>query len=126
LIDGLEKERPPGADLTTTHGDFHVDQLMMRDGGFVCLDFDGMCRAPAALDLATYAADVVRGRSDDVAQVEAVLAPLIDGYGRVPDDLEWYLRTAILCRATHPFRAQVPNWAERVAAMVAVADEVRL
>ena len=126
MIDGLERSMPAGADLTTAHGDFHVDQLMMRDGSFVCLDFDGMCVAPSALDLATYAADVVRGRPNDVAQVEEVLAPLVDGYGRVPDDLEWYLRAAILCRATHPFRAQVANWAERVSAMVAVAGEVRL
>jgi hypothetical protein len=126
IVDGLGRAMPAEAELTSAHGDFHVDQLMARNGDFVCLDFDGMCVAPAALDLATYAADVARGRPGDVAHIEAVLAPLLEGYGRYPEHLDWYLRSAILCRATHPFRTQARNWAERVTAMVAAAEEVRL
>jgi Ser/Thr protein kinase RdoA (MazF antagonist) len=107
--------------MAPAHGDFHVDQLIVQDDSFVCIDFDGMCTAPAALDIATYAADVVRGRGDDEARIQAVLEPLLEGYGERPDSLDWYLCTAILCRATHPFRSQASHWPERVEAMIEAA-----
>ena len=44
------------------HGDFHVDQLLIGAGEIAVVDFDQMCLAAPALDIATYAADVVRGR----------------------------------------------------------------
>ncbi|HKN96100.1 MAG TPA: ABC transporter transmembrane domain-containing protein [Pseudonocardiaceae bacterium] len=124
LTDRLARLLPADPDLLPAHGDFHVDQLIVSDGRFAVVDFDDMCLAPAALDAATYAADVVRGRDDDVERVFAVLDPLCDGYRSTPDHIEWYLSTAILCRMTHPFRAQAPNWPERVRAMVRAASEV--
>jgi hypothetical protein len=86
------------------------------------IDLDELCLADPALDLATYAADVVRGRTGDLAGVEAVLEPLLDGYGGRPADLDWHLAAAILGRAAHPFHRQVPAWPERVEAMVATAE----
>ena len=124
LTDRLERSLPSGPDLAPSHGDFHVDQLIVSGGRLVVVDFDGMCLAPAALDVATYAADVVRGRENDLDRVFAVLDPLCDGFGGTPDCIEWYLSAAILCRATHPFRAQTPRWRERVRATVEAADEV--
>ena len=124
LADRLTRSLPADPALVSAHGDFHVDQILVGHDRLVVVDFDGMCRAPAALDVATYAADVVRGRDDDLDRVFAVLDPLREGYGRTPDHVEWYLSTAILCRATHPFRAQVPNWEARVRAMAGAAEEV--
>jgi Phosphotransferase enzyme family len=123
LIERLNRSMPADARLTSAHGDFHVDQLIAKGARLTVIDFDGMCKAPAALDVATYAADVVRGRRDDLERVFAVLGPLCDGYGGTPEGIEWYLSTAILCRATHPFRAQTSNWQERVEAMVCAAEE---
>jgi Ser/Thr protein kinase RdoA (MazF antagonist) len=88
------------------------------------IDFDGLCRAAPALDLATYAADVARGRASDVDAVHAVLEPLLEGYGSRPDALDWHLGAAILGRAAHPFQRQLPGWPERVERMVAAAEEV--
>lgn len=124
LTDRLARMLPAGLALASAHGDFHVDQLIVNREGLVVVDFDDMCKAPAALDAATYAADVVRGREDDIERVFAVLGPLCEGYGGTPACIEWYLSTAILCRATHPFRAQAPNWRERVRAVVRAAEGV--
>jgi hypothetical protein len=124
LTDRLEQSLPASLPLVAAHGDFHVDQLIANDERLMVIDFDGMCRAPAALDLATYAADVVRGREGDLDRVLAALKPLCDAYGSPPDAIEWYLSTAILCRATHPFRSQAHEWPERVRAMVNAAEEV--
>jgi ATP-binding cassette, subfamily B, bacterial len=122
LVERLAGGMPTGLAFVPAHGDFHVDQLIVTDQKFAVIDFDGMCYAPAALDIATYAADVVRGRTQDLDNVSAVLAEVLDGYGTEPDGLKWYLCTAILARSTHPFRAQTPNWPQRVTAMVAAAE----
>ena len=122
LIERLTGDRPTDLALVPAHGDFHVDQLIVSDERFAVIDFDGMCYAPAALDIATYAADVVRGRKGDLDGVTAVLGGLLDGYGSSPDALNWYVCTAILARSTHPFRAQTPNWPQRVEAMIAAAE----
>jgi ABC-type multidrug transport system ATPase subunit len=124
LLARLGRELPSGLALAPAHGDFHVDQLLVGDEISV-VDFDEMCLAAPALDLATYAADVVRGREGDLATVGEVLAGLLDGYGAPPEALDWHLSVAILARAAHPFHRQVPGWAERVEAMVAAAEVAR-
>jgi hypothetical protein len=122
LVRRLGDALPAGLPLVPAHGDFHVDQLLVRDGDIAVVDFDGLCAAAPALDLATYAADVVRGRPGDLDRVHAVLDPLLEGYGGRPEALEWHLAAAVLARAAHPFQRQVPGWRERVEATVAVAE----
>ena len=120
----LRRELPPEEDLLPAHGDFHVNQLLRVGGRLVVVDFDGMCLAPRAVDLATFLADVVRGRGRDLATIENVAEPLLVGYGRRPPALDWYLAAMILTRAPHPFHRLVPGWPDRVAETVAVAEEV--
>ncbi|HET6547626.1 MAG TPA: phosphotransferase [Solirubrobacter sp.] len=122
LLHRLTRELPIKAALRPAHGDFHVDQFLQATNGLAVIDFDGLCLAAPAFDLATYAADVVRGRGDDREAVEAVLAPLLDGYGERPNALDWHLSAAILTRAAHPFHRQVPAWRERMEAMVTTAE----
>jgi ATP-binding cassette subfamily B protein len=123
LVARLGDALPAGLPLVPAHGDFHVDQLLIGAGGDIAVvDFDQMCAAPAALDLATYAADVVRGRPGDLDRVHAVLDPLLEGYGERPAELDWHLAAAVLARAAHPFQRQVPRWRERAEATVAVAE----
>jgi hypothetical protein len=124
LVRRLGERRPPDAGGVPAHGDFHADQLLLTDDGLAVIDFDEMCLAAPALDLATYAADVVRGRDGDLDEVHAVLEPLLAGYGGRPGDLDWHLAAAILGRAAHPFHRQVRDWAQRVEAMVAAAEAV--
>jgi ATP-binding cassette, subfamily B, bacterial len=122
LVRRLGEALPARLPLVPAHGDFHVDQLLVGAGDIAVVDFDQMCAAPAALDLATYAADVVRGRPGDLERVHAVLEPLLEGYGARPAALDWQLAAAVLGRAAHPFQRQVPRWPERSEATVAVAE----
>jgi hypothetical protein len=124
LVRRLAAEQPADARGVPAHGDFHVDQLLLTADGVAVIDFDGLCRAAPALDLASYAADVVRGRDADVDAVRAVLEPLLEGYGSRPEALDWHLSAAILGRAAHPFQRQLPGWPERVERMVAAAEEI--
>ena len=68
----------------------------------------------AALDLATYAADVVRGRDGDLVAVDEVLEACSTGYGERPGGARLAPSAAILGRAAHPFHRQVPAWPDRV------------
>lgn len=124
LVARLRRETPNGTRHVPTHGDFHVDQLLRVGSGLVALDFDDMCLAAPALDLAAYLADVVRGRDGDLDAVEAVRAPLLRGYGGCPPALEWHVAAVTLTRASHPFQRYVPGWPERVENMVAAAEAV--
>jgi energy-coupling factor transporter ATP-binding protein EcfA2 len=123
LVHRLGEATPGEGRFVPAHGDFHVDQLLAGPEGIAVVDFDGLALAAPAFDLATYAADVVRGRDGDLEAVHAVLEPLLAGYGGRPADLDWHLAAALLARVAHPFQRQVPHWEERVEAMVTVAEE---
>lgn len=122
LLRALDASAPRLTPLAPAHGDFHVDQLLVERGVPRIVDFDDMCLAPAALDLATYAADVVRGRPEDKASLTAVVRPLLAAYGDEPPGFQWYLATAVLCRCTHAFRVFAPDWPERVEGTLSVAE----
>jgi ATP-binding cassette subfamily B protein len=124
LVAALHMTAPDPGPLVPTHGDFHVDQLLRVGGELVVIDFDGMCLAAPAFDLATYLADVVRGKGGDLAAIEAVRRPLLAGYGAGPPALEWYLAAVVLTRAPHPFHRLAPAWPERVGGMVRTAEQV--
>jgi ATP-binding cassette subfamily B protein/subfamily B ATP-binding cassette protein MsbA len=122
LLRKLMATMPRVTRLVPCHGDFHPDQMIQTKKGLAVVDFDGMCLAAPAQDIATYLADVVRGRRRDDERLEAVREPLLDGYGRVPESLDWYLATAILGRVAHPFQRQVEDWPARVEATLAAAE----
>jgi ATP-binding cassette, subfamily B, bacterial len=124
LVARLRDTTPGPGPLVPSHGDFHVDQLLRVGDELVVIDFDGMCLAPSAFDLATYLADVVRGRGGDLARIEAARGPLLEGYGGQPGDLEWYLAAVVLTRAPHPFHRFTPGWPGRVEGTVTTAEAV--
>jgi ABC-type multidrug transport system fused ATPase/permease subunit len=124
LLERLSQDAPTALPLVVSHGDFSSHQLLASPHGLTLVDFDGLCRAPAALDLATYAAYVVRADSDAPARVDRVLEGLLAAYGEAPPAVSWYLATCILRRAARPFRYFEPDWPERVGGMLAAAEAV--
>jgi ATP-binding cassette, subfamily B, bacterial len=122
LLGKLEDTLPRGLGRVPTHGDFNARQLVDGPDGLVVTDFDAMCAAPAALDVATYLAYLIRGDAADLGSAFAVLDLLLEEYGERPEELSWYLATMILRRSPRPFRYQDERWPERVAAMVAAAE----
>ncbi|MEA2392179.1 MAG: ATP-binding cassette, subfamily bacterial [Solirubrobacteraceae bacterium] len=110
--------------LVPAHGDFHVGALVVRGDDLAVVDFDAICVADPAYDLARYASELARGDDDDLERVAAALDPLLEGYGDHPPRLSWYLAATILGRAARPFQRQSEAWPERVEAMLATAQEV--
>jgi Ser/Thr protein kinase RdoA (MazF antagonist) len=122
LLEQLGRGTPAALPLVPAHGDFNSRQLLASGDGLALVDFDAFCRAPAALDLATYAAYVVLGDEEAFERAGEVLAGLLEGYGASPAELPWYLATCILRRAARPFRYLEPDWQERVGGMLAAAE----
>ena len=88
------------------------------------LDFDEACLAPRALDVASYAANLVSGRPGDLARAGAALGALLEGYGERPEGLPWYLSASLLRRAPSPFRLHKRRWLQRTESIVAAAEAV--
>ncbi|HEV3379025.1 MAG TPA: glycosyltransferase [Thermoleophilaceae bacterium] len=122
LVRRLEAAQPADLEAVAAHGDFHAGRLLGAAGELFITDFDAMCAAPAALDLATYTARVVRGEAGDLDAALAVMEVVVEGYGGRPEQLSWYLATAILRRSTEPFRRQDEQWPERIEGIVSAAE----
>jgi Phosphotransferase enzyme family len=122
LLRKLEDEAPAGVEVVPSHGDFHVRQFVEHKGELAVLDLDRMCAAPAALDLATYAADTVAGSERDLDVALSVLVELVEAYGARPAHLHWYLAAELLRRSPHPFRCLEPDWPERIERVLEAAE----
>jgi ATP-binding cassette subfamily B protein len=123
LLGRLAAQAPPGDAIVVSHGDFHAGQLLDTGIDFAVLDFDEVCEAHPAFDIATYAAHVVCGNDGDLETAAHALEGLAEGYGCLPRDVSWYLATSILGRAPFPFRYLDERWPERVEGMVVAAEE---
>lgn len=122
LLRGLETGLPEIERLVVSHGDFIGRQLLVTSDGLAVVDLDAMCLAPAALDPAMYAANVVSGEPEDLAHGLEVLERLLEGYGCRPDGVSWYFATCALRHAMSPFRYLDEHWPERVEGIVAAAE----
>jgi hypothetical protein len=123
LVAGLRRTAPLVTELVSAHGDFDADQLLdVEEGEPFVIDFDDACLAAPALDLATYLADLVRGRRDDLSRLEAVRAPLLAGYGTRPKALDWYMATVVTARVLHAFQRGEDDWRERAERMTSAAE----
>jgi thiamine kinase-like enzyme len=120
----LERQAPDiaGAALVTSHGDFHGGQLLELPGGPALIDLDLLGSAPPALDLANYAGHLIPRDAPDLAAALTVLESLVEGYGRRPPWLEWYLAASILRRSRVPFRNFERDWPEQTERLVAAAE----
>ncbi len=96
-----------------------ASRLLERVGG-VLLGPIPHCQVPAVLaeadiGLAPYA----RGAPDWFAPLK-----VFEGYGERPEELSWYLATAILRRSPYPSRRQEERLPERIEAMLTAAEGV--
>jgi aminoglycoside phosphotransferase (APT) family kinase protein len=123
LLRMLELARPDLDRVVTVHGNLHPRQLIRLDGSLALTDLDHARTAPAALDLASYAADLVNGdEEDELSTAAAALEGLIEGYGSRPRGIAWYLATAIVVRTPLPFHFLKPNWPARTETMIRAAE----
>jgi hypothetical protein len=115
------RDAVPTDRLVSSHGGFHISQLLMSDGELAVVDFDGMCQAPAADDVASYVASLVE-HADDLQRAAETLDVLVDAYGHRPAGVHWYLAAHLLGRARRPFTRLQPGWPDKVEQRVAAAE----
>ena len=118
LLQQLTETVPVGLPMVLSHGDFSVDQLLVDPSGTLTVtDVDNACQAPAGLDLASFAANVMSGRTGDAEHSEAVLDELL-ARRDAPPALDWYYAAALLRRCDRPFRRQKRHWPEKSSAVL--------
>jgi ATP-binding cassette subfamily B protein len=122
LVHRLETTAPANERLVPSHGDFHAGQLLETHSELAVLDFDHLCAAPPALDVAGYGAHLVNGDEGELQTAHRAVEALVEGYGEEPANLPWYLATSILARAVFPFQCVDEDWPERVEAIVEAAE----
>lgn len=120
LSDAAPRNEPARA----AHGDFNASQLVRAEASLAVLDFDHLCSAAPALDLASYAANLVGGRDGDLDHARSALAAGLVGYGTTPPGLRWHLAAAITRRAASPFRLWKKSWPERAGLILRDAERV--
>jgi aminoglycoside phosphotransferase (APT) family kinase protein len=113
LVSMLETKLPAVVVPVVSHGDFHRRQAIAIDGGLALIDFDSICIAHPAYDVAKFAASQVNGRRG-LERAFEWLEDLLEGYGRRPPDIEWHIAASILRRATKAFRFLSRDWPTRV------------
>lgn len=124
LESGLRDSAPKANKLLLSHGDFTWGQLLRRtDGELALLDTDTLCHAPAAFDLASYAANLVSGRDADLPLTLRVLDEVVAGYGCLPADLPWWLSASLLRRLDRAVRRLKRDWPQRTEALLVAAEQ---
>jgi hypothetical protein len=123
LHDRLPQE-PPGF----AYGDFKSDHLWVTPGPLTLIDFDTCYLFDPAIDVGKFLADL-RWWYDSygLGDVETAQAHFLDGYCGAPERLpRARLYEVLVLVKTVARRARLfdPNWAERTARLVAVADEL--
>ncbi|MCB0994388.1 MAG: phosphotransferase [Acidimicrobiales bacterium] len=114
---------PSGLDVVPAHGDFNVGQLLSVPGvGLAVVDTDTLCLAPAAFDVASYAANLLSGRVRDLDEVREVVEHLVAATGERPAGLDWYLAAMTLRRADRAIRRLKRDWPERTERLVGAAE----
>jgi tRNA A-37 threonylcarbamoyl transferase component Bud32 len=115
----------------TVHGDLHMKNILVGPAGIGLIDFDDLCRAPAAMELGSFVAALV-GR--DVLQGEhripedsitALVHGYRDGAGRRVSwrDLWWYAAAALIHERVYRCVTKLkPGRLERVDELLALAE----
>lgn len=123
-LDLLQATRPVGGACCPSHGDYTVGQMIEDDGRLWVVDTDTLCAAPAAHDLASFAANLVSGRAGDHSDACDALQRILIGYGAPPPGLDWHLAAAVMRRIDRPLRRLKKRWPERSERILASVEEL--
>lgn len=128
LLNGLYRAAPDRAPLGPTHGDLHLHQVIVGPAGPVLVDLERAAMGDPLHDVGSLLAHMkaVAGassarRASDFGE-ELVDAVLRDGAGS-PSRLAFHVAAGLVEQALLAFRQLQPAWSERVATLLAQADE---
>lgn len=127
LLDRLAATLPAAGACATLHGDLHMNNVLIGDGGPALIDFDSISGGPAALELGGFVAGLLyRGRLHRTpsAAIAAAICELLAGYrrhGAAPGraELAWHTAAALVQeRAFRCLTSLKPGRYELVGALV--------
>jgi hypothetical protein len=134
VVDQLQRYLPHLPQLVVSHGDFNVGQLLRGSGTtrdpannlLSVLDFDTLCLAPPAFDVASYAANLMSGRPEDFADMMAARDRVLQVYPSNVDGMDWYLAAMMMRRLDRPVRRLKRDWFGRTDVILASAERCLL
>ena len=130
LAGELEASVPAGGVRTLIHGDFYYDQILLRHGVTKFLDLDELAVGDPVEDIANFCAHVkllaaqgdLDGSSSDWICCQFVEAYEVAAERSIPVEIfRWHLSACLFKLAVLPFRKFVPNWPNRVEAVLDLA-----
>jgi aminoglycoside phosphotransferase (APT) family kinase protein len=131
LLAELRQAQPENGRMGLIHGDFHVEQLALREGGQLALfDFDELACGDPLQDLANFCADLYSHSSNREA-VDRRVAALVAAYGRAagsalePGRFIWHWRGQLLTRAYRAHIQQKTDTRRQVSRFIALALDPR-
>ncbi len=111
------------------HGDFSADQVVMRDGRAIIVDWDHAACGDPAVDFGVFLARLDAQALDGTitaAAAENIGGALATGYakvaGAVPEGVKLQHARGLLMLASEGFRMRLPNWPARTEALLARAE----
>jgi Ser/Thr protein kinase RdoA (MazF antagonist) len=126
LVPRIVEALGPAPKATFIHGDFSADQVILQDGVPTIIDWDGAATGEPARDLGTFFARLDAQAIDGVMDMDAANAAqtaLRDGYAELGDprgETAQHAR-ALVMLSSEGFRLRLPDWPERIAALLARA-----
>lgn len=115
--------RIPTMPLVHVHGDAHIEQYAVAEGGRGLSDFDAAGEGPPVIDFARFAASIALARPYDRGGTKAAIGALFRGYLRALDEPR---ATIPEPHAAHRLRTRfaptTEAWLDRVSALVVPPD----
>jgi uncharacterized protein (DUF2252 family) len=109
--------------LVHVHGDAHIEQYAVAEGGRGLSDFDAAGEGPPVIDFARFAASIALARPYDRGGTKAAIGAMFRGYLRALDDPKAFVtepRAATRLRSR--FAPTTEAWLDRVTALVVPTD----
>jgi Phosphotransferase enzyme family len=133
LINQLSREKAnlPLLAYRLSHGDFHIQQLLLMKAGRIALfDFDELTIASPLMDLANFSADLYALNLDS-KWIEKIINGLFKAYRKISDvalnesHFFWHLRIQLLTRAYRAYIQQKPDLEQRVIQYLEIAETLQ-
>jgi thiamine kinase-like enzyme len=130
LINQLKREKPnlPSIANRLSHGDFHLQQLLlMQDNQVALFDFDELVLANPLMDIANFCADIVTLELG-AELTEKIMSQFFDTYKKLSNDalnqnhFYWHLHIQLLTRAYRAYIQQKPELKKQVMRYLTTAE----
>jgi uncharacterized protein (DUF2252 family) len=111
--------RIPTMPLVHVHGDAHVEQYAVAEGGRGLADFDAAGEGPPVIDFARFAASIALARPYDRGGTRAAIAALFRGYVRALDNPAATMpEPRAATRLRERFAPTTEAWLDRATALI--------